>query len=101
MYLNVVDTLKQLFVSTASGYAQWAEWSTCSRTCRLRGVAGTRRRTRICEIPELGCDGPREQFEECNTNDCEGEQPRFQKHCLDSYFLIYLGQLLISLLHTK
>ncbi|KAL9959837.1 hypothetical protein ACROYT_G033195 [Oculina patagonica] len=55
-----------------SGYAQWAEWSTCSRTCRSLGVAGTRRRTRICEIPELGCDGPREEMRECNTQNCEG-----------------------------
>lgn len=55
-----------------SGYSQWSEWSACSRTCRQRGVAGTRRRTRTCDIRELGCDGPSEQFEECNKIDCEG-----------------------------
>ena len=58
--------------STASGYGQWEQWSTCSKTCRYLGVAGTRRRTRICEIKELGCDGPEVEVRECNTEDCQG-----------------------------
>ena len=58
--------------STASGYAQWAQWSTCSKACRYLGVEGTRRRRRICEIRELGCDGPAEEVRECNTEDCQG-----------------------------
>lgn len=61
------------FDMIASGYAQWAQWTTCSKTCRSLGVAGTRRRERICEIPELGCDGPREEIRECNTQNCEGK----------------------------
>jgi len=59
-----------------SGYGQWAQWSTCSKTCRYLGVAGTRRRTRICEIPELGCDGPELEVRECNTEDCQGCRER-------------------------
>jgi len=59
-----------------SGYAQWGQWSTCSKTCRYLGVAGTRRRTRDCEIPELGCDGPAVEVKECNTEDCEGCQEK-------------------------
>ncbi|XP_022783430.1 coadhesin-like [Stylophora pistillata] len=61
-----------------SGYSQWSEWGACSRTCRQRGVAGTRQRTRTCVIPELGCDGPRQNFEECNKIDCEGCGERTQ-----------------------
>ena len=69
-----------LFLILASGFSQWTPWSPCSRTCRYLGVAGTRRRTRYCRIPELGCVGPYKEITECNTQDCQGMQPHFQNY---------------------
>ena len=63
----------EIFSCLASGFSEWTSWSACSRTCRYLGVDGTRKRTRFCRIPELGCVGREIETKECNIRQCEGK----------------------------
>jgi len=57
--------------SIDGGFSDWSEWSACSLPCG----GGTRKRVRTCTNPpqQYGgkdCQGLREMFETCHTEDC-------------------------------
>ena len=49
-------------------WGPWNKWSECDRPCN----GGRRTRSRICI--QGNCQGPAEEFQECNTDPC-GEHP--------------------------
>ena len=73
IFCDTCISLHEIFSFLASGFSEWTSWSACSRTCRYLGVDGTRKRTRFCRIPELGCVGRESETKECNIRQCEGK----------------------------
>ena len=48
---------------------EWSSWSQCSVTC----AGGTQTRNRLCEngsFGEIGCEGPNDMSQPCNTQAC-------------------------------
>ena len=54
-------------------FAEWGEWTECSRTCG----GGKRARERACIIPDgqdrVACTGDLRQVEDCNNDPCPGD----------------------------
>ena len=53
----------------------WSDWTQCTKTCGK----GTKKRTRSCgskpkENGGFPCEGPRTQWNVCNTNVCIGNE---------------------------
>lgn len=50
-------------------------WGSCTATCG----GGTQRRDRVCYGPFFGgetCQGPKEEYKQCNDRKCPGMYPR-------------------------
>lgn len=65
-----------LFLSPVDGKWQaWGVWGSCTTTCG----GGTQRRDRMCYGPFFGgetCQGPKEEYKQCNDRKCPGMYPR-------------------------
>ncbi|KAL9959836.1 hypothetical protein ACROYT_G033194 [Oculina patagonica] len=71
------EIIDAIFISIrTAGFSQWADWSTCTKSCQSGGVAGTQRRTRVCVKSRLGCIGATAETRECNTQFCQGCEER-------------------------
>lgn len=64
------------FLSLVDGKWQaWGVWGSCTTTCG----GGTQRRDRVCYGPFFGgetCQGPKEEYKQCNDRKCPGMYPR-------------------------
>ncbi|CAO4360280.1 unnamed protein product [Caenorhabditis nigoni] len=67
----ITTTMAPITVDTPNVWADWGEWSMCSRTC---GGCGIRSRVRSCRSKK--CEGRRQEFGTCNLKACPVD-----KHC--------------------
>ncbi|CAA96596.2 Zinc metalloproteinase nas-36 [Caenorhabditis elegans] len=67
----ITTTLAPITVDAPNVWADWGEWSMCSRTC---GGCGIRSRVRSCRSKK--CEGRRQEFGTCNLKACPVD-----KHC--------------------
>ncbi|KAJ6661531.1 hypothetical protein lerEdw1_014441 [Lerista edwardsae] len=54
----------------------WGSWGSCTATCG----GGTQKRDRVCYGPFFGgkvCQGPKEEYKQCNEKRCPGNIPPF------------------------
>lgn len=52
-------------ISTAPTWGPWSSWSGCSQSCG----GGRRTRVRVCQNGNM-CEGPRQEFADCNEQPC-------------------------------
>lgn len=73
---DVTGCFSPLFLSPVDGKWQaWGVWGSCTTTCG----GGTQRRDRVCYGPFFGgetCQGPKEEYKQCNDRKCPGMYPR-------------------------
>lgn len=73
---DVSGCFSPLFLSPVDGKWQaWGVWGSCTTTCG----GGTQRRDRVCYGPFFGgesCQGPKEEYKQCNDRRCPGMYPR-------------------------
>uniref|UniRef100_A0A8R1HWF6 Metalloendopeptidase n=1 Tax=Caenorhabditis japonica TaxID=281687 RepID=A0A8R1HWF6_CAEJA len=67
----ITTTSTPITVDAPNVWADWGEWSMCSRTC---GGCGIRSRVRSCRSKK--CEGRRQEFATCNLKACPVD-----KHC--------------------
>ena len=65
---------KKFVIFVVNGkYGVWSSYNSCSKSCG----GGSQKRTRKCDSPApafggANCDGPKEQSQSCNTQNCPG-----------------------------
>lgn len=69
--VTVTTTPVPVTVSGKNVWAEWGQWSDCSRSC---GGCGIKSRVRVCKSKK--CDGRRQEFNTCNLQACP-----IDKHC--------------------
>ena len=78
-------------VSVDGIFLEWGTWGECDVTCE----GGLQWRDRVCEGPFYGgadCEGPRNDSQSCNTQECPGKYCHFYAWQMKPCFVAFIVQ---------